>query len=106
MATVSELSMYQATAMKLEHQKREQQDELSFARQRLEEGLVRSLSAQRSLPLSQKLIPELFPAYSHRQKTRSTSGTAWSGTECDARKASWRAAARTRSRTWPVLCRA
>lgn len=38
MATVSELSMYQATAMKLEHQKREQQEELGEARDRLTKG--------------------------------------------------------------------
>lgn len=38
MACVSELSMYQATAMKLEHQKNEQNNELGEARQRLSRG--------------------------------------------------------------------
>lgn len=39
MASVSELSMYQATALKLEHQKKEQTHELALARARLGEGL-------------------------------------------------------------------
>lgn len=39
MASVSELSMYQATAMKLEHQKKEQHQDLMEARRRLAEGL-------------------------------------------------------------------
>lgn len=46
MATVSELSMYQATAMKLEHQKRAQGDELTDARGRLGEGMAPTEDAE------------------------------------------------------------
>eukprot|EP00743_Colponemidia_sp_Colp-15_P002127 GILK01002309.1.p1 GENE.GILK01002309.1~~GILK01002309.1.p1 ORF type:complete len:926 (-),score=268.21 GILK01002309.1:247-3024(-) len=38
MATVSELSMYQATAMKLQEEKEARERELEFARQRLDQG--------------------------------------------------------------------
>jgi len=46
MATVSELSMYQATAMKLEHQKRGQHDELKDARERLQDGVAPTEDAE------------------------------------------------------------
>lgn len=46
MATVSELSMYQATAMKLEHQKRDQQEELKQARELLSQGMAPTEDAE------------------------------------------------------------
>mmetsp|Transcript_40290 Transcript_40290/g.95676 ORF Transcript_40290/g.95676 Transcript_40290/m.95676 type:complete len:921 (-) Transcript_40290:204-2966(-) len=47
MACVSELSMYQATSMKLEQEKAARIDELGVAKERLEEGLAPTEDAQR-----------------------------------------------------------
>lgn len=46
MAAVSELSMYQATAMKLEHQKRQQHADLDEAKNRLQQGMAPTEDAE------------------------------------------------------------
>ena len=47
MACVSELSMYQATAMKLEQEKASREEEVALAQQRLEQGMAPTEDAER-----------------------------------------------------------